>query len=351
MAGYRTHLTWSATVGVGLGACAKLFYGVDVPQSVLGGVLCALGGVLPDIDSDGSTAYQRCMGTIAGSFAIILASRLGDFIREPETVITASAVAYFFIFYGIGSIVKKLTAHRGMCHSIPFGVIAAEIIFILSSGDTQLRLFKSFAIFLGVMVHLTLDEIYSFEVGKASLERNHTLVRVKKSFGTAIKLIDYQHMKSTICFYIVVIMLGQCAMDVQQIQARLGDEGQEFVHGKAAVDRVKAAYPTQYDLSVVQWIAENGMVLSPGQEDNPKWQEMQKLLEIGKSDSEKLNEQKGAGKTNAGAEFNDEEERVSLLDVVNWNSLKKDDPNENVETQEAPNTTSRPALDKRTSFR
>jgi len=339
MAGYRTHLTWSSTVGVGLGVCSKFCFGVSLPQSLLGSVLCALGGVLPDIDSDGSTAYRRCMGTIAGSVSIILASRLGDFIREPETVITASALAYVFIFYGIGSVVKRLTAHRGMCHSLPFGIIAAEIIFILSSGDTQLRLFKSFAIFLGVLVHLTLDEIYSFEVGKASLEHSNKLVRVKKSFGTAIKLIDYQHMKSTICFYIAVIMLGQCAMDVQQIQAQMGDEAQEIIQGKQAVDRIKAAYPIPYDLSVVQWVAENGLILSPGQEENQKWQELQKLLAIGKANSEKFEEESETKETNSEAEETNgeaEETQVSLLDVVNWNNLKKEESNENDAIKEAP---------------
>ncbi len=341
MAGYRTHLTWSAAAGVGLGFCARHIYGVSLPQSVLGGVLCALGGVLPDVDSDNSTAYQRCMGTIAGSFAIILASRLGDFIREPEAVITVSALFYFFIFYGIGSIVKRLTAHRGMCHSIPFGIIAGEIIFILSSGDTGLRLFKSGAIFLGVLVHLTLDEIYSLEVGGKSGRQKRSLVRVKNSFGTGLKLIDYKHMKSTICFYVAVVMLGQCAMNVQQVLAQIGDEGQEQIRGKAAIDHVRTAYPTQYDLSVVQWIAENGLILSPGQEDNRKWQELQNLLTIGKKD-DKESASQGTTQTTKGEsdfETNAEDVQVSLLDVVNWNNLKKDRSNENLEIEESPRRT------------
>ena len=355
MPGYQTHITWSSVAGVGLGCAAKLFYNVSIPQAVFGGVLCALGGVLPDIDSDTSKAYRRCITTISGTCVLLLASRLRDFNLEPEGVVTTCAAVYFFIVYVIGGVVKKMTVHRGMFHSIPFAVIAGELIFILSSGTTQLRLFKAASIVIGVLIHLTLDEINSVSVldgGSGSRYRNSNnaydsydynssrygksygsrrtsyrrkkrfqIIRVKNSFGTALKLIDYKHMSTTIVFYVVAAFLGHCAMGVQDFLANMGDVDQAEVHGRLAVERIKRIYPKQFDLSVIQWVAENRLVLSPGQEDNEKWKELEELLAIGDEDKNAASTKKSAQPSNAQGDV--EEEKVSLLDVINWDSMNK----------------------------
>ena len=355
MPGYQTHITWSSAAGVGLGCVAKLFYNVSVPQAVFGGVLCALGGVLPDIDSDTSKAYRRCITTISGTCVLLLASRLRDFNLEPEGVVTTCAAVYFFIVYVIGGVVKKMTVHRGMFHSIPFAVIAGELIFILSSGTTQLRLFKAASIVIGVLIHLTLDEINSVSVldggGSSSRYRNSNdaynsydynsskgygrsygnrrtsyrrkkrfqIVRIKNSFGTALKLIDYKHMSTTIIFYVVAAFLGHCAMGVQDFLADMGDVDQAEVHGRLAVERIKRIYPKQFDLSVVQWVAENRLVLSPGQEDNEKWRELEELLAIGDEKKDSGSIKKGSQRSKAQDDAT--EEKVSLLDVINWDSM------------------------------
>jgi hypothetical protein len=69
-----------------------------------------------------------------------------------------------------------------MFHSIPAALTFAGVAFLVSGcNDLQLRYFKSAGIFLGVMSHLLLDEIYS-------LEWHRGRWRFKKSFGTAMKL-------------------------------------------------------------------------------------------------------------------------------------------------------------------
>ena len=68
-----------------------------------------------------------------------------------------------------------------MWHSIPAAFIAAGIAFLVCScDDLRLRLFKSFAVFVGFCSHLALDEVYSIDLSGRS-------VRVKKSLGTAMK--------------------------------------------------------------------------------------------------------------------------------------------------------------------
>ena len=348
MPGYNTHLSWSATLGVSLGLVARVGYHAPLSEALFGGFLCALGGILPDIDSDKSMAHKRCMTAISGSVALLMACRLRDFMLRPETVLLISATVYFALFYGAGTVVQKFSVHRGMFHSIPFGIICAELIFILSSGSTQLRLFKAACIFLGVMIHLTLDELSSARLisetpssasshnsypnsysnsNSPSLHggvgnRSQTPSRrfgVKKSFGTAFKLIDYKHFGSTIVFYCVAVVLGHMAMNVQSVLLKLGDANVSELRGKAAVDRIKDMYPAQFDLSVVQWVAENDMVLTPGTDDNVKWHELNDLLSISDEPKEK---EEVASNT---------EESLSLLDVVNWNSMNTPSP-ENLES-------------------
>lgn len=345
MPGYNTHITWSATVGVGLACVAKFFLGVSLPQAVFGGALCTLGGVLPDIDSDQSRAYQRSITTISGTCALLLASRLRDFNLESEGVVTICATVYFSIVYIIGKVIEKLTVHRGMCHSVPFAIITGEIIFILSSGNTNIRLFKASAIILGVLIHLILDEIFSVDIGrntktysdkynsdeKMSGYKNGNskqkrskiqIVHIKNSFGTALKFIDYKHMKSTIVFYVAMAFLGHCAMGVQDFLASMGDIDQAAVQGRVSIERVKHMYPTQYDLSVVQWIADNDFVLSPGQDDNAKWKELEELLSLGENTTKKQDSKESKNKiTSPKTKVTTPEEGVSLLDVINWNSI------------------------------
>ncbi len=340
-------------MGIGLGFVAKSFYHVSLTQAVFGGVLCALGGVLPDIDSDSSRAFERCMTTVAGASSLLVANRLSFFNIEDEGVVIISAIHYFFMYYIIGGLVKKMTVHRGMCHSIPFGVIAAELTFILSAGTTQLRLFKAACVFIGVFVHLFLDELasarlvndapYNSRSGYSnysnsqrsfspnssyypSAKKSKMKFGVKSSFGTALKLIDYKHMGSTIVFYCLAAIFGHAAMNVQTMLTKLGDKGVGEMRGVAAVERVQTLYPTQYDLSVIQWVAENDLVLSPCSSDNKKWQDLQKLLALSKED------EKGQEVATATGE---KEAPITLLDVINWDSVNQPNP-DNLESS-APN--------------
>jgi len=89
---------------------------------------------------------------------------------------------YLFVRFGIARLLARYTVHRGMFHSLPAALIFAGITFLVSGcTDLQLRYFKATGIFLGVMSHLVLDEIYAVEWRRGRW-------RFKKSFGTAMKL-------------------------------------------------------------------------------------------------------------------------------------------------------------------
>jgi membrane-bound metal-dependent hydrolase YbcI (DUF457 family) len=182
LADFRTHLTTSGLLGVAYGAASHLGYEMPVPTALLAGGLVTIGGVLPDLDSDNAIILRESLSLIAVVTPMMLLHRYREWGWSNETIVLASAAAYLVIRFGLGSLVRRYTVHRGMFHSIPAAGIAGLLIYLLCScTDMQTRMCKTGAIMLGYIWHLVLDEISSFETGE------HGRVRIKRSFGTALK--------------------------------------------------------------------------------------------------------------------------------------------------------------------
>jgi membrane-bound metal-dependent hydrolase YbcI (DUF457 family) len=183
MAGFKTHITVSSTLGVGYGLGAFFGYGVPAPSCVLAGTLCGLSGMLPDLDSDSGTPLRESISFAAATLPMLLIERFNQLHWTPETMALVGAGIYAAVRFGLAKIVKKLTVHRGMFHSIPAAFIAAEIFYLIASAnEPAIRLYKAGGVFAGFMSHLILDEIWSvsFKGG---------VPRLKSSFGTAVKFI------------------------------------------------------------------------------------------------------------------------------------------------------------------
>lgn len=181
MANFKTHLTFSTLVGAGAGATAYLAYDVPLPTCILAGGLCSVSGMLPDIDSHSGVPLRESLAFGAAIVPMMLADRLQQMGLSTESIVLAGAATYLFIRFIVARLLSMYTLHRGMFHSIPAALIFGELAFLLSSGDTNIRLFKAGAVFTGYFSHLVLDEIYSIEWAKGRL-------RLKRSFGTAVKI-------------------------------------------------------------------------------------------------------------------------------------------------------------------
>jgi membrane-bound metal-dependent hydrolase YbcI (DUF457 family) len=182
MAGFKTHITVSSVLGVGYGGAACFMYGVPWPTCLLAGGLCGVAGMFPDIDSDSGTPLHESMAFAAAVVPMMLIHRLQHADLSHESIILIGAAIYLLIRFGLTKLLKLYTVHRGMFHSLPAAVIFGEIAYLLASGeDVRLRLFTAGAVVIGYLSHLILDEIYSFEW-------SHGRIRLKSSFGTAVKL-------------------------------------------------------------------------------------------------------------------------------------------------------------------
>ncbi|MDO5554363.1 MAG: metal-dependent hydrolase [Planctomycetia bacterium] len=327
MAGYRTHITCSSVAGAALGTWAHALCHETLSLSILSGCLCSLGGILPDIDSKNSTAFQRVMSLVSGFTALMLVSRLRDFPLTAEAVVIIGGLAFLLTWTFFGGAIKKLTRHRGMCHSIPMALIAAEIIFLLSSGSASDRLFKGIAIFLGVMVHLILDEFYSVQVTGTKGPY------IKKSFGTALKIIDFDNLKATIVFFVILGFLTEAALNEPVWTESFARTQQEQIDldKQKAMNVMRQTCPIQFELAVVEWVAENRLVLEPGRANNPKWAELEALFEGSHTvDDHGIPQGKGAPVGPTSPYYHSvsapsgvspaSQSGLSFLDQINWNS-------------------------------
>ena len=181
MAGFKTHITTSSLLGVGYTGVG-LYAGMPVESALIAGGLCGIGGMLPDIDSNSGIPFRESMGFAAAIVPILLLDRFRQLSLNYEQVVLLSGAMYLFVRFGVARLLARYTVHRGMFHSLPAAATFTGVAFLLSSpSGLQLAYFKAGGVFLGVMSHLVLDEIYAVEWTGGRW-------RFKKSFGTAMKL-------------------------------------------------------------------------------------------------------------------------------------------------------------------
>ncbi len=200
MANFPTHIAVGTLVS---GALATLTLAADAvsPENVLAVAIAGVvGSVLPDIDLKESRPSQAMFNGLGLfiSFAMLFVFVAQLSIAEMwilwiGTYISIRYVAYF-IFH-------RMSYHRGIYHSVLAGVFfwfVTAIIYryVLQRHEGVAWLAGAFT-FIGYLVHLTLDEIYSVDVMGA---------RIKRSFGSALKLIDRKHMGHTSAMAIATVI-------------------------------------------------------------------------------------------------------------------------------------------------
>ena len=109
------------------------------------------------------------------------------------------------IFGGIGFLGQflfhKFAKHRGVFHSVIAGLFfafttAVVFYYVFNANSFVSWLAGSFMLF-GYIVHLILDEVYSVDFDNT---------RIKRSFGTALKLIEYRNLGASTAMGVAVIL-------------------------------------------------------------------------------------------------------------------------------------------------
>jgi membrane-bound metal-dependent hydrolase YbcI (DUF457 family) len=202
MANFFMHGVGAGLAGLGSGCAALLIRGGENPWFAGATALIAfVGAMLPDIDHDEAIPNREIFSILA---AAVPAGLLGWLAREwrwtSEQNICFFALSYLGIRFVLAPLFKKVTAHRGIIHSIPFGLLAAEVLALSLFRFTVMeRLIAGAALFIGFMTHLALDELYAVDF----LNR-----RLKQSFGTAIKLRSSEVWATGLCYLGLIVCTG-----------------------------------------------------------------------------------------------------------------------------------------------
>jgi len=142
--------------------------------------LCAVSGMLPDLDSDSGIPLRETSMFVAAIAPMLMIDRFRDLGLSNEAMALAAMLIYLAIRFVAVEFFKKYTVHRGMWHSFPAAMSAGMLAYLVMPCPSEsIRIYKSMAVVTGFMVHLTMDEIWSIDMRRG--------FRLKKSFGTALK--------------------------------------------------------------------------------------------------------------------------------------------------------------------
>ena len=210
MANFNTHLNIAATV-TGIASAALLSADhININSALWLWCFGALGGLLPDIDSDNSSSLNVIFTIFTAAILLLVLRYItGEQVREIHFI---ELLAILFGVYGlmkwlIRPLFEKVTVHRGSCHSLLFiilcGLLTTQLMWIFNNENTTestiICLLSGGFVFVGGLIHLILDELYSVDLSN---------LRIKRSFGTALKIASFKNKSATFLMLAASIALG-----------------------------------------------------------------------------------------------------------------------------------------------
>jgi hypothetical protein len=201
MANFRVHVLGAAIPSA---LAAGLAFAGGLVTPAVGGAcfgLGVLGGMLPDIDAETSVPTRIIFGALALAAAAVVGLALRDQLA-PGLVVLAALAAFVAVRVGLRGFTAWLCVHRGLVHSLPFAVLVGALAVQVASRAFHLAPTPAWltGVFLtgGFLIHLALDELFSVDLLGA---------RVKRSFGTALKLGARRQLFATAALYVGAIAL------------------------------------------------------------------------------------------------------------------------------------------------
>ncbi len=194
MASYRGHLTFSTALGITYGGLAFAELNVPLPIAAVGGGLTALGGLLPDLDSDSGVPVRELFNLAGAVVPMLLLRRLAHSgLTAEETLIVAFAL-YAGIRFGLRAIFRRLCVHRGMYHSLPAMLIAGLVVYLgYKHPSEQVRGFMAVGVMIGFLSHLLLDEL-------CAVDFRGLTPRLNQFAGSAVKFYS-KSWSANLCTY------------------------------------------------------------------------------------------------------------------------------------------------------
>lgn len=206
MANFQTHVGTAAVLGVAYSAAGVLMWQLDWGVAVLAAGLTMLGGMLPDLDSDSGRPVRELSILAAFIFPILLIPRLRRLGLTIEQGFVIVIGAHFLIRYGLSFLIRRVSVHRGMFHSLPALAISGLAVFLVyHNDDLWERGYLAVATMVGFLSHLLLDELYAVNFNGVAISFN-------QFSGSAVKLFS-SSFKATAVTYALLFGLTYLALD------------------------------------------------------------------------------------------------------------------------------------------
>lgn len=192
MANFNTHLSVAASCSTIVATLGIALRAIDFQHGPWLIFLGIVGGMLPDIDAVNSRPVRLLFSVLALSAMTIALSVCRKYYGLTYPLFFIGAFVYWLTRYLVLASIRRFTVHRGIFHSILalcfFSFSMTCISYYWLKQHAVYAWLNGFFLGLGFFVHLLLDELYSVDV---------TNRRIKKSFGTALKLFNYKNVVSS----------------------------------------------------------------------------------------------------------------------------------------------------------
>ncbi len=216
MANFKVHISVAAGAGGLLASFALAGELADPAQTLALAAGTTLGGILPDLDSDNSTPLKIIFTSLAGILAFLFMFAQAEVYSLLELWLLWTAV-YLVVRYPLLRIFTEWTVHRGVFHSVVaalfFWFLTTTLGYYVLDADRGFAWLLGLFVALGFMVHLLLDELYSVDLMNK---------RLKRSFGTALKIINFNDMKSSMALIIATLLVYLMTPGADQFLQALG---------------------------------------------------------------------------------------------------------------------------------
>lgn len=197
MAGFRMHIGTSTVCGFAYGASAVKMLGHNYETAILAAGVTAVGGMLPDLDSDSGVPVREMSSFTAAIIPMLAMPRLHHSGLSTEGIFAAMGLSYFLIRFGLAWFVRMISVHRGMFHSVPAMLISGLLVYLAyGSPEQSIRLLLAAGVMIGFFSHLLLDEIYAVDF-------NGIQIKLNSFAGSAIKFISPSWIATTVCYLIL----------------------------------------------------------------------------------------------------------------------------------------------------
>ena len=170
MPSFKVHIAASSLAGTAVASLGITWQGWSPPVAVLAGLAGFVGGMVPDLDSDSSSAL-RLIGVLVSVILAVAAVHMLSRMNTAPLVTALGGAGLLLVFNTAGvSAFKALTRHRGMWHSLPTAAAygAALAVVFAPLGRTAAWGVAVVGV-CGALSHLLLDAVFGLTLNPLKL--------------------------------------------------------------------------------------------------------------------------------------------------------------------------------------